>query len=64
MYLSLIAHLPVLPTPTSGEINCQELMVSNPALFHDAHADIGIPQSNIKVTLYNILSEILKINPG
>ena len=64
MYPSLVAHLPVLPTSTSGKINRRELMVLDLASFHDTHADIGIPQSDIEDTLHKVFSEILKIDPS
>ena len=64
MYPSLIAHLPALPTSTSGKINRRELMELDLAPFHDTSADIGLPQSDVEVTLHKIFSEILKTDPS
>ena len=64
MYPSLIAHLPTLPTSTSGKINRRALMESDLAPFHDSNADVGLPQSDVEVTLHKIFSDILKTDPS
>ena len=64
MYPSLIAHLPALPTSTSGKISRRELMELDLAPFHDANPDVGLPQSDFEITLHKIFSGILKTDPG
>ncbi|KAF9781580.1 hypothetical protein BJ322DRAFT_1161221 [Thelephora terrestris] len=64
MYPSLIAHRPVLPTSTSGKINRRDLMELDLAPFHDTHLDVGLPQSDVEVTLHKIFSEILRTEPS
>ncbi|KAF9644147.1 acetyl-CoA synthetase-like protein [Thelephora ganbajun] len=64
MYPSLIAHLPVLPTSTSGKVSRRELMELDLAPFQDTSSDIGLPQSDVEVTLHKIFSEILKTDPS
>ena len=64
MYPSLIAHLPILPTSTSGKINRRGLMETDLAPFHDTNPDVGLPQSDVEVTLHKIFSEILKTDPS
>ena len=64
MYPSLIAHLPVLPTSTSGKINRRELKELDLVPFYDTNADIGLPQSDVEVTLHKVFSDILKTDPS
>ena len=64
MYPSLIAHLPALPTSTSGKVNRRVLMELDLAPFHDTNADVGLPQSDVEVALHTIFSDILKTNPS
>jgi hypothetical protein len=64
VYPSLIAHLPVLPTSASRKINRKELMELDLAPFHDTNADVGLPQSDVEVTLHKTFSETLKIDPS
>ena len=64
MYPSLVAHLHVLPTSTSGKVNRRELMELDLAPFHDTNADVGLPQSDVEVSLHKIFSEILKTDPS
>lgn len=64
MYPSLIVNLPTLPTSTSGKINRRELMELDLAPFHDTNADVGLPQSDVEVTLHKVFSEILKTDPS
>ena len=64
MYPSLIAHLPILPTSTSGKINRRALMELDLAPFHDTKADVGLPQSDVEVALHKIFSDILKTDPS
>ena len=64
MYPSLIAHLPILPTSTSGKVNRLELVELDLTPFHDATPDVGLPQSDVEVTLHEVFSEILKNDPS
>ena len=64
MYPSLIAHLPTLPSSTSGKVNRRALMELDLAPFHDSNADVGLPQSDVEVTLHKIFSDILKTDPS
>ena len=64
MYPSLIAHLPTLPSSTSGKVNRRALMELDLAPFHDSNADVGLPQSDVEVTLHKIFSDILKTDSG
>jgi len=64
MYPSLIAHLPTLPTSTSGKINRRALMELDLTPFHDTNPDIGLPQSDVEVALHKIFSDILKTDPS
>ena len=64
MYPSLIAHLPALPTSTSGKVNRRALMELDLTPFHDTNADIGLPQSDVEVVLHKIFSDVLKVDPS
>ena len=64
MYPSLIVHLPVLPTSTSGKINRRELKELDLVPFYDTNADIGLPQSDVEVTLHKVFADILKADPS
>lgn len=64
MYPSLIAPIPVLPTSTSGKINRRELKELDLAPFHDTNSDVGLPQSDVEISLHKVFAEILKIDPS
>ncbi|KAF9781603.1 hypothetical protein BJ322DRAFT_1161283 [Thelephora terrestris] len=64
MYPSPIAHLPVLPISTSGKINRRELVEPDLAPFHDTTFHVGLPPSDVEVTLQKSFSEILGTDPS
>ena len=63
MHPSLIAHLPALPTSTSGKVNRRMLKELDLTPFYNTNADVGLPQSDVEVALHKIFSGILKIDP-